>query len=476
MKALFVFLSLGFVCSAFVSPSAPARTPSAGSASDADSLIESALVAERLGRNQEAIEDYKQAIDAAPERSTEIRGALAFQYIWSGELGKANREFQTVRQSDPDDYELWMGQNLVINWMGDHLKAWEAYGRVAGAFPDRGEPWVGIAAAQNWAGRKDLALESLDRARNKDPENRESYRLESSIRTVLRPRAGAFYDWNEDSDDYQVNSLWVEAEVWAHPQLQLVPFYNLVGIRRPAAPDIDESWVGLTAVTRPLTRLGLWGRVSVLIDPGENSDYAPLTARMAGDVTASDRVRFGAGYERMAVVSYRTLPDKITGDVVSVFVETRPDWLSRVRLEGDHARYVGVAGFEENQRWNLVASASRQVWDPARARLGIMGRYLDFEKVQDNGIWTPDEFWVVAGSLEWNWGTRDVWSVNGGVDMGPSRESGGETTLFASWRAGFYYALGSYLVDFNVGHTEGNVETWTGYDRTYMHFGLRKRF
>lgn len=413
---------------------------------------------------------------AGAPQSAEDQAARAFEHAWAGELGKANREFQEVREANPTDYDLWMGQSLVVNWMGDHLKAWDAYSRVARAYPDRSGPWVGMAAAQNWAGRRDLALESLAEARKRDPGDRESLRLEKSIRTGLRPRAGAFYDWSEDSDHYQVNSLWAEAEIWAHPQLQLVPFFNLAGIRRPNAPEIDETWVGVTAVSRPATRLGLWGRIGFLTNPEDGSDQSPVLARLAADITTTDRIRTSVGYEHFAVVSYQTFPDKITGDVVSASLEVRPDWLTRLRLEGDHARYAEVAGFEANNRWNLSVTGSRQVWNPARLRLGAMARYLDFEKVQDNGIWTPDDFRVLAGTAEFEWGPRDRWTVSGGVDMGPARESGGDTTLFLSWRAGAYVTLGNYLLEAALGHTEGNVSTWTGYDRTYSHLGLRRRF
>jgi hypothetical protein len=334
-----------------------------------------------------------------------------------------------------------------------------------------------MAAAQNWSGRRDWALHSLNEARRLDPESRDAGNLDRSVRTSLRPLGGAFYDWNEDSDDYRVNSFWGEVAFFPHPQLQLVPFANVVGIRRPASVDIDETWVGLTAASRPLTRLGLWGRLSWLTDPGEGSEYSPVAGALRADWTAHDRVRFGGGFERFAVVSFRTVPDKITGESYGVFFEGRPDWLSRVRVDTDFARYHPVAGFEANHRWNLKAAASRQVWAPARLRAGATVRYLDFDNSPDNGIWTPDRFWAVAGLLEWDVGVRDAWSLNGSVEIGPARETGFDTSVFAAWRVGFFRALGGGLLfDVTVGHSEGNVDTWTGYDRTYATIGLRRRF
>jgi hypothetical protein len=71
---------------------------------------------------------------------------------------------------------------------------------------------------------------------------------------------------------------------------------------------------------------------------------------------------------------------------------------------------------------------------------------------------------------------RNRWWFNGSVELGPAREWGGETTLFASYRLGVYRAFGPNLLELSVGQTEGNLETWTGYDRTFAHLGFRRRF
>jgi hypothetical protein len=369
-----------------------------------------------------------------------------------------------------------MGRALVANWKGDHLRAWRQYARIALEQPHRGDPWVGMAAAQNWAGRRDWALRSLAEAKRLDPGNREAAGLERTVRTSLRPQAGVFYDWSEDSDDYQTNSLWAEAAVFPHPQFQFVPFVNVVGIRRPASSDIDETWVGATAALRPLTRLGVWSRFAWLSDPQVGSNYTPVAGGLHLDWTASDRLRFGVSGDRFAVVSYRTVPDKITGEVAGAFVEVRPDWLSRIRVDADAARYRPVAGFRVNHRWNLAVAASRQVWAPVRLRAGASGRYIHFADSPDNGIWTPERFWVVAGLLEWEAGNRSTWSVSGRVEVGPARETGSDTGVFAAWNVTLSRAVGGLLLDLTVGHSEGNVDSWTGYDRTYAHAGVRRRF
>ena len=196
----------------------------------------------------------------------------------------------------------------------------------------------------------------------------------------------------------------------------------------------------------------------------------------SAELTASDRVKFGGTFEHFAVVSFVTFPEKITGETYGAFIESRPDWLSTLYLGGDYAKYRSLPSVTD--RWNFSARASRQVWAPIRLRPGISARYLDFNlnTTANNGIWTPDDFWAVAGMVEWEWTARGLWSLHGKVELGPAQESGGETTLFTSWSAGFFRRVGHYLVTAAVGHTEGNVDTWTGYDRSYAHLGLRRRF
>lgn len=443
---------------------------------DPEVLIAEAREAANRGQHAEAISKYEAAMLLAPERSDEISAALAFQHAWAGNLGDASQEFRRARAADPADYDLRMGELLVTNWMGRHLAAWDGYAALAREFPTRPAPRVGLAAAQNWAGRRDLALATLAEARDIDSGYRETANLEQAIRRQLRPEGGVYYDWSEDSDDYQINGLWVEGGLSPHPQWRVSPFYNLLGIRQPNAPDIDENWVGLTVAARPATRIGFWGRVSWLTDKPDAAEYTPVTASLSTDVTLSDQVTVGANYERFAVVSFQTFPEKITGHVVGTFLEVRPDWRTRIRISGDYGVYDSVLTIGDNHRWNLHARGDRQVYNPWRLRAGLSGRYLDFDEVQDNGIWTPDYFWAAAALLSWDIGERDRWSVNGAVELGPAAEAGGDPTLFAVWRVGAYRVINGLVLEGYVGHSEGNVETGTGYDRTFAHAGIRRRF
>ena len=462
-----------------LAPAARAGSPLPRTA-DVDSLLTWAREAGRAGRHRDAALAYERAGQLDPYRHGDIQSSLAYQLTWAGDLNRALHEFRRALALHPDDYELRMGELLVTNWMGDHLIAARGYAEMVRAHPDRVEPRVGQAAAQNWAGRRDRALASVREALALDPAHGDATTMQAGLRRGLRPVGGVFADWSEDSDDYQVNSLWVEAAVSPHPQLRLVPFANRLGIRRPASPDIDETWVGMSAAWRPATRLGLWTRVTALADPAEGADEHPVTGAVTLEWTFTDRLQAGVFGDRFAAVSTRAFPRKITGESGGVFVQMRPDWLSRVRVSADGARYdeivTGTDRWPVNHRWNLSVTASRQVWAPARLRVGVLGRYLDFTRDLDNGVWTPDRFGAGAATVEWDWGARDLWSANGAAELGAAREAGASTSAYLAYRVGVFRALGPYLVDLTFGHSEGNVETGTGYDRSYAHLGLRRRF
>jgi hypothetical protein len=147
-----------------------------------------------------------------------------------------------------------------------------------------------------------------------------------------------------------------------------------------------------------------------------------------------------------------------------------PDPPTRVRVVMDWGRYS-----DENSRRNAWFTASREVWDRARVRLGVTARYLDFDEWLPNGIWTPVEFRAGGLTLEADYGVRDAWSLNGGVELGSAKEGDADGALYAAYRVGAFRALGRWLIDAAVGRSVGNVESGTGYERTYAHAGLRIR-
>jgi tetratricopeptide (TPR) repeat protein len=442
---------------------------------DPDSLLALGREAAAAGRTGDAIRAYE-AAERSPARRSRARAALAYQYAWAGRLGAARSAFSDALREHPADYDLRMGALLVRNWMGNHLAASRGYTALAAEFPGRPGPRVGRAKAFQYLGRRDLALAETRAALTLNPGDRDARDLAADLRRGLRPTAGAYYDGSEDSDHYRVNGGWFEATLHPHPQLSVAPFLNRIGIRRAGTDPIDETWVGLTAAGRPATRLGARARLAVLTDRPSGATYVPVTGDAGLGWRLSDRAELGLSASRFAVVSYRTWPEKITGETWGGYVAIRPQWRTTVRLDGDRALYAPVRGFAANHRWNLRLAASREVWAPARLHLGATGRYLDFEHDQDNGTWTPRRFRAGAATAAWSYGPRDRWSIGGSAELGAAREGTGRTTLYAAWRIVAWRVMGPLAVEITAGHSEGNVETGNGYDRSYAHLGVRRRF
>ncbi len=475
LRALGLGLALLAAGASVAAVTGAAPAPGRGAAAEADSLLTLARRASAADRHDDAIAAYERAERLVPDREAEIAAEAAYQYAWAGRLGRAERAFDRALAARPDDYDLRLGRLLVVNWMGDHLEAARGYRALAVERPGRPAPRVGLASALRWQGRADRARRAVDRALDLDPEDRDARALRADLDRARRPVAGVFYDGSEDSDHYRLNGAWVEAAFHPHLQWELAPFVNPLFIRRPDAPDIDETWAGATVAAQPADRWAFRARGAALLDRPAGATYLPLTGSATLTAILTDRLRAGVSAERFAVVSYRTWPEKIPGHAAGAFLEGRPDWRSRVRVSADRAAYRPVAGYPRNRRWNLAAAGSREVWSPARVRLGASLRWIDFERDLDNGTWTPRRFRAAAATAEWDWGTRGRWSVNGGLELGPAREAEGRTTVFAAWRVGLFRALGPVLIDATVGHSEGNVETGTGYDRSYAHLGLRRR-
>jgi len=450
-------------------------SPVSASEKTVDSLIVAGHEAGRADRHSDAIDAYESVIRLAPDRRADVSARLAFQYAWANRLQKSKREFAFARTHAPDDVDLQLGELLVTNWMGRHLEAWRGYNDLSRREPDDPAPLMGLATAQNWLGRPDLSLRTVQRVYEIEPDHRDARNLESSIRTGLRPVAGLFVDVSEDSDDYAVTSVVTEVAYSPHPLVRVVPSINRLAITRPGSDrarslDVVETWLAVTATARPVTRLGLWGRFALITNPEDGSDYGPLTSNVSAEWMVADPIRVAAFYDRFAVFSDVSLPDKITGEIAGLSLNVFPDPPTRVRVVMDWGKYS-----DENSRRNAWLTASREVWDRARVRLGVAARYLDFDRWLPNGIWTPVDFRAGGVTLEADYGVRDVWSLNGSVELGSAKEDVAEGAMYATYRLGFFRSLGRWLLDASVGHSEGNVETGTGYERTYAHAGLRIR-
>jgi len=447
-----------------------AAAPAFASRAEVDSLVARAHTLAGESRHAEAAAAFEAALAEAPNRVDDLSGPLAFQYAWAGQLDDAYHEFHRAVALHPEDHDLRLGQLLVLNWMGMHLAAWDGYDALYRTDVTDPRPVVGLAAAQNWAGRRDLSLKTLDAAQALDPGNKDAANLVDAIRDALRPSGGMYHDYSEDSDGYRVNGLWVEGVFSTGPQWTLVPFVNEQWIREAGFPSIDDTWLGAKVVGRPATRVGIRGRLSLLTDRPGGATFSPWTGNAAVEYTLTDRWHLNAYAERFAAITYLEYPQRITGHVLGAGAVWRPDWLTEVSAALDHAGYS-----DDNARWNLAASGMREIYPPFRVHVGGNFRYLNFDRWLDNGLWTPDWFWALAAAGNAEMGPRDKWTVGAGLELGPSREAGGDLVLYDGYWVGATWTTGRWSVEGKLGHSEGNT-VGPGYDRSYTHLGVRYRF
>ncbi|NNF07769.1 MAG: hypothetical protein HKN21_13480, partial [Candidatus Eisenbacteria bacterium] len=295
-----------------------------------DSLVATGIDAALDGKPELAIEAFEAVLASAPHRIEALSAPLAFQYAWSGQLGRAQSEFRRATALDPENINTRLGELLVTNWMGDHLKAWRGYSRLRRIDISNPAPLMGLAAAQNWAGRRDLSLATLEVADNLAPGHRDIMHLRGLIEAGLRPQGGFFHDFAEDSDGFLVNGIKGELNFSPHSQIRLRPFWNKQKIRLDDRLKLKEEWLGLGFEIQPKTRIGIWGNWQYLLTPADEVDSTPYAGITQVNATLTDRIKVSGSFERFATVSYVTVPDKITGEVYGLHTEIRPTWRTKL--------------------------------------------------------------------------------------------------------------------------------------------------
>ena len=467
---------LGAACLALAFTLAPGVLLPGGAAAGStavDSLLWAADHAAGESRHREAVRLLQAAAAQAPSRTEQISASLAYQLAWAGELKKAQAEFMRATAFDPENYDLRMTELLVWNWRGRHQAAYDGYEALRRRYPERLGPMIGMASARNWQGRDGEALKHLDLVLRLDPQNVDAQKMRSAIRQGRRPKFGSFWDHEKDSDDYQVQSLWIQGTFSPRPGWSLTPHWLVRNVEKPAVLDHQEHWVGTRTTARLWPSFAVWGRLMFLLNKPSEAAYAPWAGDLSGEVIFSDAWAAAVHGERFAAESYQTFPEKITGTNLGASLRFVPDPLLQFRALVDRANYS-----DDNARTRLQAEVIHELWPPAGLKIGAKAGYVDFERWLDNGIWTPDAWWGVGftGSIEV--GQRDNWAVHGFIETGPSKELGTPSVVYYfTYSLGAYRQLGPRLMgEISFSHREGDLDTWAGYDRSMVHIGLKARF
>lgn len=350
----------------------------------------------------------------------------ALDAAWAGRTGEALRLIDTYLAEHPDDRAAQLDRARFLAWSGDYARAEAA---LTGA---EGEDATAVRArVLAWAGRRDAALalnaplyeadpEDYDNAWTQSlilrqgewphralpalatvqaikPDEKDSVDLAKAVRLPLFSSVGLAPSEYSDSDDIEIRSVAIDANVWLSDRWRLLasaarrehsaafggPFALLTGDNHV---DEDRIGAGLRFAPSPDTALELWLGDS-RIDNGLGSDGETI-GRVQFSQYASDAFNYVLTYDRDRVdASPRALT--VTRDGLAADLHWTPSLRDRV-----DARIASDDFDDDNRRTTLLASYARALHRGERASfdLGLQAEGQHNSRNTDNGYYSPDRY------------------------------------------------------------------------------------
>jgi len=142
---------------------------------EVQALFEGALKLASEGKNEEAIEEYKKALEKDPEQPN-ILGNMADTYSKMGKEAEALEAFQKAIALKPDDAALYTNMGVVLSKMGKNAESQEAFKKAASLNPGASaQNFYNIGATLVNNGKTAEAIESFKQALAADPNFAEAY-------------------------------------------------------------------------------------------------------------------------------------------------------------------------------------------------------------------------------------------------------------------------------------------------------------
>ncbi|MDH3495845.1 MAG: tetratricopeptide repeat protein [Gemmatimonadota bacterium] len=348
-------------------------------------------------RLEESIALYDSLVRSDPT-DLATRRALGQVLGWAGRLDSSAVVYGGLLAADSTDLDAWAGLARTRSWRG-RLKAAEVTWRRVLALDSGNVPaLVGLGQTLRWQGRDAASRAVLARARRlapNDPDVRTQWRWTD---VAFRPRTGASFTYESDSDDNGIGTLAARASWRAAPRLDLrVHGYWRWLEQRGATGFTQEAHGGML-------------ELALLVEPGWT-----LTAgagASGSDVPGAEtHVRFAARLATparepvVATVSVTGEPLDATAQLVRTGVTVRQGALdvraapaggwtltgavSAARFDGTEAntRVAGAAG---------VSRRFRRAWN-----VGAAVRVFGFSKDLSDGYFDPDLYAVLEVPLRW---------------------------------------------------------------------------
>lgn len=369
----------------------------------------------------------------APDLAQQAREAA-----WAGRTAEALHLLERHLAAHPGDRAAQLDRARWLSWRGDYAGAIEALDALGG---DDDAARAVRARVLAWAGRRDAALAlntplyeadpqnydhawtqaiaarlgerpqealpALARAHALKPEGRDTEILTKAVRLPLYSTVGAPVSVYSDSDDIEIRSAGLEADVRVAEDLRLLAS----AVRRdhsapaggPFAPvtggdsiDEDRFQLGLRYVFSPDAALELMlGRSR--LDGLTGRDDSETIGHLTFSHQASDAVAYTLAFERDRIAySPRALSLDIVRNGVRADLQWRPTLRDTLR--------AGVAFddfSDDNRRRALSADYRHAVYrgEQALVDLGVQGEWLDFTRDPGNGYYSPDNYRRIAPVL-----------------------------------------------------------------------------
>ena len=347
-------------------------------------------------RHDEAIALYDSLVRSDPtDRAT--RRALGQALGWAGRLDTAAVVYRRLLAEDTTDVEALAGLARVRGWQG-HLKDAERRWRRLLVRDSTYVPaLVGLAQTLRWEGRDAAALDVVRRAGPPALRDRDLRAERMWAEMAMRPRTGAAFTYESDSDGNGISTLGPRAAWRPASRVELRAGGYLRWLSLDGAPPSQQAYGGL---------LEVWTQV----EPGWA--FSAGLGASASDVAGAKAVtryalRASSPGREMVVGTISFTHDPIDGTVplvrngvtvreLALDLRAAPPggWalmgaVSRARFEGSDA----------NDRTAGAAAVTRRVLHDFT--VGAAARVFGFQKDLNDGYFDPDLYVLLEAPVRW---------------------------------------------------------------------------
>ena len=389
-------LALALVC---------ALAPLAAFAQNPTSLDQQAREAAWAGRTSEALHLLDQHLAEHPDDRA-ARLDRARWLAWSGDYAGALATLDALGGDDDESRGL---RARVQAWAGHRDAALALNTPLYQAHPDDYDTaWTQTLAARMGEWPQE-ALPSLATVQQLKPDAKDTQAIAKVVRLPLYSYVGMPASVYEDSDDIEIRSIGLEANLRVSDQWRVlvdaVERTHEAPIAGPFAPlsvfggdSIDERRIGLGArvAISPGAALEAWAGRSEL-DFANGPDDGATIGRVAFSHQASDDVSYTLTADRDRVaISPRALSYDLMRNGVSADMRWTPTLRSvlSVRLAGENYS-------DDNRRRaaNIDYRHALHRGSKANVDLGVQGEWLGYSHDPGHGYYAPDSYRRIAPIL-----------------------------------------------------------------------------